>query len=276
MVLFRIDSDTPAGKELRKTFSVKGLPTTILITPEGAEVDRILGYPGRGEYLRTFLGYLYGVDTLDDLLARSKAGPTPELLADVASKYLGRGSAKEALVWAAKARDSKGEKPAGLARRLDLIEAQGWLETEPARGEAALKKLVLDAPPKDEIGEEAFSDLARYYKRVKKDDGALVALLDAMMPRRGDDPQFLNEYAWTCAEVGANLDKALEAAKKAVELSKEDPGILDTLAEVYFKKGDTPSAVAAIERAIAKKPDDDYFQKQKAKFLGTGKAEPQG
>jgi len=36
-------------------------------------------------------------------------------------------------------------------------------------------------------------------------------------------------------EIGKNLDEALYAAKKAVELSKEDPQILDTLAEIYYK-----------------------------------------
>lgn len=275
-MFLKVNSDTELGKELRKKFSVRGLPTTILLTPEGAEVDRILGYGDRNEYLRTLLGYIYGVDTLADMEARSQADPEPQILADIAEKYLGRGSAKEGLAWVVKAQGAEGEKPAELIRRLSLLEGQAQLETDPPKGEAALKKLVLDSPAEDPIGEEAFSDLSRYYRRVKKDDKALVALLDAMMPRRGDDPQFLNEYAWTCAEMGVNLDKALDAAKKAVEKSEEDPGILDTLAEVYFKKGDAKSAVATIEKALAKKPDDDYFQKQKEKFLGAGKAKAKG
>jgi tetratricopeptide (TPR) repeat protein len=276
MVMCHIDCETPAGKELRKKFSVRGLPTTILLTADGAEVDRILGYPGRGEYLKTFLGYLYGVDTLEDILARSKAEPSPELLAEVASKYLGRGNSKEALVWAAKAREEKGEKPGELLRRLDLLQGQAWLETEPAKGEAALRKIVIESPAKDPTGAEAFSELSRYYKKTKKDDAALLSLYNDLLPKRGEEPEFLNDYAWTFAENGTNLDKALEVAKRAVELSKDDPGILDTLAEVYFKKGDAKSAVATIEKAIAKKPDDDYFKKQKAKFLGTDKPKSKG
>ena len=272
MVLLKVDSDTDNGKELRKKFSVRGLPTTILLKSDGMEVDRILGYGDRSEYMKTLLGYLYGVDTLADLEARSEKEPDPALLTEIAQKYLGRGGSKEALAWAAKARGAEGEKPAELLRSLDLLEGQAMLETDPPKGEEILKKLVLDSPADDPVGEEAFSELTRFYRRVKKDDKALVALLDGMMVRRAEDPKFLNEYAWTCAEVGANLDKALAAAEKAVALSKDDPGILDTLAEVQFVRGDSKAAVATIDRAIAQKPDDDYFKKQKEKFLSAGKA----
>jgi tetratricopeptide (TPR) repeat protein len=274
MVMFHINSDTPEGKDLRKKFAVKGLPTTILMSPDGAEVDRILGYESRSEYLKTFLGYLYGADTLDDMIARSKTDATPQLLADVASKYLGRGDTKNGLTWIAKAREAKGDKPAELTRHMDLLEGEAWLETDPPKGEAALRKIILETPAKDPSAEEAFSELTRYYKKVKKDNQALAALYDDLLPKRSDDPEFLNDYAWTFAENGIKLDKALEAAKKAVELSKEDPGILDTLAEVYFKKGDAKSAVATIDKAIAKKPDDDYLKKQKDKFLGKETAKP--
>ena len=55
-------------------------------------------------------------------------------------------------------------------------------------------------------------------------------------------------------------------ALKAVEVTEGDPGILDTLAEVYFARGMYPEAIAAIDKAIAKEPDA-YFDKQRAKFV---------
>ena len=281
MVMFHINSDTPEGKELRKKYSVKGLPTSIVLTGDGAEVDRILGYDDRASYLKTLLGYLYGVDTLDDLLGRSKDDAGRELRVQIAEKYLGRGNPSDALTWLAKAREAVEKKPgeAQLAaaekpatppdvmQRLALLEGEAWLETDTPKGEAALKKIILDAPPKDPAGEEAFSEISRYYKKNKKDQ-ELLSLFSAMMPSRGEDPNFLNDFAWTFAEKGMELDKALEAAKKAVVLSKDDPGILDTLAEVYFRKGDKKSAVETIDRALKQKPDDDYFKKQREKFQG--------
>jgi len=261
----KINSDTPEGKTLRGTYNIKGLPTVLLLDAQGKEIDRILGYEGREEFAGEYLGFLYGVGTLSDLLARVGETPDGPAAQRIAGKFLGRSDGASALQWIAKARAAKGEVPADFGKRLDLMEAQSLVLTEPEKGRAALKALASD-PKAGDIGEEAFSDLSRYLKK-KNLDADLVALYDIRMAFLGDSTEFLNSYAWTFAERGIALPKALEAAKKAVALSKEDPGILDTLAEVYFKMGKRDLAVQTIEKAIAAKPDDTYYQEQKAKFL---------
>lgn len=264
-VLIKLNSDLPEVKKLRETYAVKGLPTVILLDPKGQEVDRILGYSGREEFAREYLGYLYGVGTLADLLARAGEKPGAETAQAIAEKYLGRGAAAEALAWVDKARAGKGYE-AAMKPHLDLLEAEALLATDPEKGRSALAALAAD-PKAGEAGEEAFSTLGRYLKK-KQMDGELEALYDKVKAFRGDQPDFLNDYAWTFAERGIALEKAAAAAQKAVELSESDPGILDTLAEVYFKMGKKELAVATIEKAIAAKPDDTYFQDQKKKFLG--------
>jgi tetratricopeptide (TPR) repeat protein len=76
----------------------------------------------------------------------------------------------------------------------------------------------------------------------------------------------LNGFAWFCAQRKIGLDKALPAAQKAAELSKRDPGILDTLAEVYFAMGDFDHAIKIGEEALASNPKDTYYNDQVAKF----------
>ena len=44
--------------------------------------------------------------------------------------------------------------------------------------------------------------------------------------------------------------------------------ILDTLAEVHFQLGHRAEAVAAIEEAIQRDPDEDYYREQRRRFLG--------
>ena len=50
-----------------------------------------------------------------------------------------------------------------------------------------------------------------------------------------DDPQALNYLGYTYAEMGTNLDEALQYLKKAVKLRPDDGFILDSLGWVYFK-----------------------------------------
>jgi tetratricopeptide (TPR) repeat protein len=280
-VLVRLNTDTPEGKEQSRAFSLRGIPTTVILDGQGKEVDRIIGYEGRSEWTRTLLAYLYGVDTLDDLLVRHQAAPSPELARDLSEKYLGRGAAKDALIWVEKARSGWPSDKSQEALGLDLIQGQALLREDPPKGEAALKGLALKGT--QPYADEAFDALSGHFRRQargakdsvakQKAQEAMLALYHEVLPTKQEDPSFLNGYAWHCAELGVELDKAALAAQKAVTLSQEDPGILDTLAEVYYKMGKRPEALAAIETAIAKNPDDSYLKGQKEKILKMG-AEP--
>ncbi len=267
-VLFHVNTDTPEGKKLRAEYRLRGIPTVVLLDGKGRELDRVIGYENRSDWMRTYLAALYGVDTLDDFLARAGDGADPELDAKVARKYLDRQEAAKVVEWVAKARGAKDGKPKGLDRELALMDAQAALLLDPEKGQKALTALIAD-PKGGSTGDEAFDTLSRYYKKSGK-DRELAALYDGRMARKGNDASFLNDYAWTFAEKGINLPRALAAAQKAARLSKEEPGVLDTLAEVYFKMGKRAEALATIEKAIAKQPEDKYFQEQREKFAGDG------
>jgi tetratricopeptide (TPR) repeat protein len=267
-IWYHINTDTPEGKKLRAEYKLKGIPTVVLLDSKGQEIDRIIGYDDRSSWMKNYLASLFGVDTLGDYLARAGSGGDAELCAKIAQKYLDRGEAPDALSWVAKARVAKEGQTPELAARLGLMEGLGLLATEPAEGEKRLLAIAAD-PKSGDAGQEAFDALARAYKKGDRNKD-LEALFDKVMAFKGDDKEFLNDYAWTFAERGIALPKALAAAKKAVELSKEDPGILDTLAEVYFKMGQKDLAISTEEKAIAKAPDDKSFQDQKEKFLKDG------
>jgi tetratricopeptide (TPR) repeat protein len=88
-----------------------------------------------------------------------------------------------------------------------------------------------------------------------------AAALGAKLVERGakyGDPMVLNEVAWFIVDPKAevakrDLDMAMNAATKAVELSKgEDGGILDTLARVYSWKGDLSKAIEIQTKAVEK------------------------
>jgi tetratricopeptide (TPR) repeat protein len=76
----------------------------------------------------------------------------------------------------------------------------------------------------------------------------------------------LNALAWFCATSDIYLEESLQAAERAAELEPENSGILDTLAEVLFRLGRAEDALRTIDRAIALDPDDEYLQRQRARF----------
>jgi Flp pilus assembly protein TadD len=71
-----------------------------------------------------------------------------------------------------------------------------------------------------------------------------------------------NSAAWLSACARRGLEKAQEHALKAVELAPKAAGCHDTLAEVYFQRGDKDKAAAEQKKAIEIDPKKPYYRKQ--------------
>ncbi len=76
-----------------------------------------------------------------------------------------------------------------------------------------------------------------------------------MVKQNWDDAAFLNQIAWMIADSPQiktrDLDVAMKAAKRASDLTDdEDPAILDTLARVYYEKGDLKNAIKWQRKAV--------------------------
>lgn len=88
-------------------------------------------------------------------------------------------------------------------------------------------------------------------------------------------PLTLNNLAWTYAEAGVNLDRAQELSLRAVKSDADNVVYLDTYAEVLFRQGRVPQAVALMRRCLDLEPVDgeqyDYLQGQLRRFA-SGKA----
>jgi putative PEP-CTERM system TPR-repeat lipoprotein len=69
-----------------------------------------------------------------------------------------------------------------------------------------------------------------------------------------------NNLAWLYAERGGNLDVALGLAQTAAQQDPDDPAINDTLGWVFYKKGLTSHAVAALRRSVEKAPANPLYR----------------
>ena len=77
-----------------------------------------------------------------------------------------------------------------------------------------------------------------------------------LIERNKSDAQAFNNYAYSLVERNKELDKALEYAKKAIELEPKNPSYLDTIGWVYYKLDDLKRAKKFIEQSIEIKSDN--------------------
>ncbi|MGI8981121.1 MAG: hypothetical protein ACR2FY_17990 [Pirellulaceae bacterium] len=75
-----------------------------------------------------------------------------------------------------------------------------------------------------------------------------------------------NNVAWLSAVCHQRLDEAFAHAQKAVELSPSTPSYLDTLAEVYFQKGDRPKAIEYGKKVLELAPGNKLFAERLKHF----------
>ena len=143
--------------------------------------------------------------------------------------------------------------------------------------ENALKEYVKENPDSP-FHFEAYRKMVFHYAGIGQREKELVAYRE-MLSIFPDHPNALNTYAWRMAEIETNLEDALIKARKAIEITADNPNrqanIIDTEAEVLWKLKRFDKAIETIERAISIEPDNQYFRDQKEKFLESRKASSQ-
>lgn len=99
-----------------------------------------------------------------------------------------------------------------------------------------------------------------------------LARQQALCEKFPDSANQHNQYAWLAAECRRDLDKALDHARRAVELAPDHAAYVDTLAETYFQRGELEKAVEQMKRCVELEPDVRRHRMQLEKFqAATGK-----
>lgn len=105
------------------------------------------------------------------------------------------------------------------------------------------------------------------------DPSALVRHGRRLLSLSDVHPLHLNNVAWRIATEHPATPSQLAVARQMAERAAEDthreqPDILDTLAELEWVTGDTERALRTIDEAIALAPGEDYFVEQRRRFTG--------
>jgi hypothetical protein len=141
----------------------------------------------------------------------------------------------------------------GLAKAGQLdeakIEAQRARAALPGSVDLVLEMVpVFDGQKRNKDADELFAGVFAVYESIIRD-----------FPKHATA---YNQAAWMAACCRRSLDKGLNYARKAVELSPKTAGYHDTLAEVLFQLGKKDEAIAAQKQAVALAPSRAYFRKQ--------------
>ena len=110
---------------------------------------------------------------------------------------------------------------------------------------------------------------ADYRRKICKLIEAKLCELREKIADFGPNPaaaQPCNEFAWLAANTEGDLDEALRLSKRSLDLTGEQGSFRDTLAHVYFAKGDYADALKHQTRAAQSLPYNHAVQKALALF----------
>lgn len=283
-VCLHVDAEKGEGVELAKRYGAHGFPTLVVVDAAGDEVDRIVGYLPPEKYLAEIARIRSGEGTLPALKAKVAASPDDSdavlayaekvsatkpaeadgLLEALGEKAKGKDRALEAKVLGVRARLAEETGDATKAGALCDRILEEFADTEAAAGALANAVNVKIGTKGDFAGGLAVIEKVRAKTKDGKlplDAEVLAAKIHAAMAGQalaraaaaaGDDAERLNEVAWMAFEMRSNLRAAIGWARKAVELSKEAPEIVDTLASLLAVAGNLDEAIALEEKAAAR------------------------
>ncbi|MCA9146292.1 MAG: hypothetical protein KDB05_26080 [Planctomycetales bacterium] len=137
----------------------------------------------------------------------------------------------------------------------DVAEAELTLAQRQLPGETPLVEEVVprfDAAGQTALGDAAVDRLVQHYQSAT-DKYPRMAYLH-------------NNLAWAAARCHRRLDDALAHAEKAVELTPDHAGHIDTLAEVHFHRGDREQAIRFSQKSLELRPGDANLKRQLQRF----------
>ena len=259
-VALKLDGDTEQGRKLRNQYLVPGYPTIIFFTPEGEEIDRIVGFSGnKDEYFQLIKDYTNGKNTLKDLITQARNDPqNAQLHFDIASKFSDRGDDEKALQYYEKVLEMETDHHSEiyLDAEYNVADSKVFIQDDPTFLQRYVKKCT-----DDNLKYSAYSSLTRFFRK-KKDRVNVLATYEEALTALPENASMMNSYAWYIFqnEVADSYQRGIAVAEKAVGIEPEADSIWDTLGQLLFAAGDTQGAIKAMQKASDLAPDEQSYK----------------
>ncbi|MGP0076813.1 MAG: tetratricopeptide repeat protein [Bryobacteraceae bacterium] len=173
--------------------------------------------------------------------------PVRMLLASVATRQGKFDIATEQYRWL-QAKDPKS--PQTYAALGDLYQREGSIQDALANYEKAS-----ELAPKDKSILNILAVLQSNSGQAKQ----AIATLNKQLALDPNNAEAMNNLAFDLAETGQDLDRALNLAETAARKIPAEPGVMDTLAWVYVKRGLYQSAIQILRTLEKKYPNESTY-----------------
>jgi tetratricopeptide (TPR) repeat protein len=232
----------------------------LLLTAEGKEIDRIVGFNGnKDEYFQKIKDYSEGRNTLQDLLTRCQTDSNNvNLNYEIANKLNDRGDGQTALRYYQKvlALETDQQSEPYINSEFSIAEYYAYDEDNPNPLRQFARKCT-----NNQQKYFAYSSLAHYYDR-KQDQPNAVQTYEEAIKALPDDPALMNSYAWFIFQnrVKDKYQRGIALARKAVEIKPKADSIWDTLGQLLFEAGYVDEAIEAMQQAVDLVPEESSYR----------------
>jgi tetratricopeptide (TPR) repeat protein len=262
----KINGDSLEGKQLRDMYKYPGYPTTILMTANGEEIDRIVGFSGnKDEYFQMLKDYTEGRGTLADYLKKLKSEPDAfEAHYAVLKKYEDRNDYPAMQQYARKILQLDPQNTQGKQTEMQYYLA--FCDYKSSGGVAPLLSFIGKCREERWI-EQAYNNVIRFYAK-KQDQPNELATYEAALEKLPRSIDLMNGYAWYIFEnkVTEKYARGIQAARQAVELEPEADYIWDTLGQLLFADGQVNEAIKAMQKAVEINPKEESYRENLVKY----------
>lgn len=264
-VMARFDAEEGEGIDLAQRYFIGSFPTMVFLGPDGRELDRFTGFRAPTELLPFMELTLQGKSRLDEMVKSLADKPDDhELLAEIVDGYVIRLDEANAEKYLARLESADPKNEQGLYEQAALSRADLFRRKKDYVSAASALEALTKTAPKLEHEKSVLHDLGIYYARAG-DPARSLTYFQQLIEKYPETGSY-NAMAWEYSQRKINLAEAEDAGKKALEMSDGDPGIMDTLAEVYYAQGRFDDAIVLAKKELEKEPDDAYYQRQLVKY----------
>ncbi len=262
----KIDAEKGEGIELARRYKIDSYPTLVIVDASGTQVNRKSGFyppPVFRRFLEDTREGRTSVASIEALIAGGK--DTYDNRIALGEKAAEAGDWEKARAQVERTLTFKPHNAGGRAADLLLTVASGERASGAHEGAVADYRRYLELFPGTARETEAKTGLAVSLAETGHPDDAF-ATFKQVVEQKPDDANLQSALARFSAGLKVGLDDGLAAGKRAVELTQGGATAYDALAEIHSARGEWDDAVVASERALEKRPNDNYLRGRLEKF----------
>jgi thioredoxin-related protein len=281
-IALKINAEQGEGIDLAKKYEVQGFPTIVFYDADGNEIDRVVGFQEPRKFVTSLkVADAGGMKGLERLVTTKAGKNDAALWLSLAERYAeSPETQKKAL--AAYERVMTLDPKNKLQAKEEAMFGKGFL----LQGEEQ-RKLLETAYRQYPHRQEARQVFQKFLEMEMHEGTEALALarMEEWVRSHADDGDVMNTFAWLAAQRSLLLDDAEQYAVKAVALAHDHTdraSVLDTRAEILYKKGKYSEAIEVEKEALSLlDPEKDKRLKrelelQLAKFESAKAGRPEG